>query len=101
MNESQDASEPIHLPYPDDLAALVVYCSDIPEFVSNWERLSGMTLRPRKTGLETMIDQATGYNPDEQLTPAWEQFAADVYDLVWCRLPKDLFVLLRKPNAIH
>lgn len=51
-------------------------------FVAEWLRLRGFALP--KNGLEAMIDKATGHDAHIAAT-----FLADVYDLIWCRLPLD------------
>lgn len=51
------------------------------EFVQQWARLRKINLP--KTGLDLEIDRATGH--DEAIA---EQFIEDVWELIWCRLPR-------------
>ena len=67
----------------------VVYCAGIPEFVANLDRLQGTHLAQinRRTALERMIDDATQRDYAEDC----EKFVAAVKDLVWDRLPSEVF----------
>lgn len=55
------------------------------EFVRAYDALRGTSIAKlaSRSPLDTMIDHATGHE-DKQL----EQFIADVYDLVWCRMTR-------------
>jgi hypothetical protein len=56
-----------------------------PEFVTNWQRLRGVRLPA--SAIERMIDDASG-NSDDMA----RLFLADVLDLLYLRLPKDVRV---------
>lgn len=64
---------------------------DTPGLVSEFERLSGYSLQVNKpqTGLEALIDAATGYKPEAstQLESALRAFCCFIRDFVWTRLP--------------
>lgn len=75
-------------PYPDHLAALVVWCAGQDEFVAQWERLSGKSLADTRTPIEKMVDEACGL---KVLSDAQKEFAEFVYDTVWCRLSRECF----------
>lgn len=57
-------------------------CVANADFVRHWARLRG--IRVPLSGIERMIDAATGYNDT-----IGKRFVADVYDLVWCRIPRN------------
>ena len=60
---------------------VVMACARDAEFVSNWERLRGVTL-PRTT-LDRMVDEASGHD-----SGIARLFIADVVDLVLARRPE-------------
>lgn len=56
-------------------------CLKNTEFVRHWARLRNVNLAT--TSIERMIDNATGTNDETA-----RLFIADVYDIVWCRIPR-------------
>ena len=64
-----------------DFQDCLLECVRNPEFVDNWARLRDVHLPT--TGIDAMIDEATGHD-----SVVAQQFIADVYDLVWRRLPE-------------
>ncbi len=67
-----------------DFFAALAEAAAIPEFVSNYDRLSGnnfgRVLSAR--GIEKMVDEASGFSNEETA-----KFAAFFYEFVWSRLP--------------
>lgn len=78
---------------------VVIYCSEIPELVSNWERLTGEKFHcPPKSVMEALIDDATGlHGYSERGVMA---FAAFVYEYVWCGIPRECFYDVRDTKVI-
>lgn len=64
----------------------VIECSKNREFVEGVDRLRGTDFSAlhRRDGLARAIDEATGRDRDRAC-----EFAAIVYELVWCRLPRE------------
>lgn len=74
-----------------DFAEGVAEAAMIPEFVANYNRLTGgnFKLFVARTPLEAMIDKASGFkgfDEDEAM-----KFAAFFYEFVWSRLPEEVF----------
>jgi hypothetical protein len=94
------------LPFPIALtdpafSKCLMEAAAIPEFVENFDRLTGCQVGRIGTGpaIVDMIDQATGFR-DEQL----RQFAEFVHDSVYMRLPNEALHAIRlsataAPNA--
>lgn len=64
-------------------AQCVSACLSNSEFVANWQRLRGVRL-PASV-LERMIDDASGHSDDIA-----RRFLADVFELVYARLPREM-----------
>jgi hypothetical protein len=64
--------------------------SSNPAFVAQFNRLTGCDFGRslRRTPIEVMIDQSTGFSGEDADDLAL--FIAVVYDLLWCRLPPEL-----------
>lgn len=77
---------------PMGFADACTEAATIPEFVEQYNRLTGNNFRPprTRTPIEMMIDEACGYPLiDEDET---RKFAAFFYEFVWSRLPEEAFV---------
>jgi hypothetical protein len=64
------------------------YCIGIPEFVSEFNRLSGCSIGvDKRTAIEKMIDKATGYEEVLEATRNDElrKFVEFVYEFIWIR----------------
>jgi len=63
----------------------VLYCSQNRELVENFDRLRGTNLAQvgRRSGIDAMIDQATGRDDDSMA-----KFCEFVYECIWTRLPE-------------
>lgn len=59
----------------------VLECAKVPEFVDNFDRLSGTNLMRRGSFLDIKIDDATGRAKDDM-----GLFCAFVYEFVWTRI---------------
>lgn len=74
-----------------DFATACAEAATIPEFVENYNRLTGNNLKfsAPKNHIEAAIDRATGYNGlDENEV---KKFADFFYEFVWSGLPADCF----------
>lgn len=74
-----------------DFASGVAEAAKIPEFVDNYNRLTGNNFKffIARSPMEAMVDKATGFKGfDEE--EAWK-FAAFFYEFVWSRLPDNCF----------
>lgn len=74
-----------------DFAAAVAEAASIPEFVKEYNRLTGnnFVFRQPRNPIEAMIDRACGFegfNPEEA-----KKFADFFYEFVWSRLPDECF----------
>jgi hypothetical protein len=71
-------------------AECVLHCFDNPELVSQFNRLTGCSLgMDRRTRIEQLIDQATGFEPPAFSEDEAHLFIAFVWDFVWIRLPPE------------
>lgn len=75
-----------------DFATACAEAAKIPEFVENYNRLTGnkFKLFISRSPIEAMVDKACGFkgfDEDETL-----KFAAFFYEFVWSRLPEEAFV---------
>lgn len=63
-------------------------CIKHPDFVQQFNRLSGCELGDRRALIVKMIDEATGYQAevDKQQAGYMRQFVEFVYDVIWLRL---------------
>ncbi len=73
----------------------VSYCAELPEFVQQFNRLTGCRLGQRgpTTPIDALIDEATGYALDlrKKEKAETEMFRKFVYDCVWtCIDPADM-----------
>lgn len=64
----------------------VVFCAGNRELLVEFDRLFDAHLSQRRTGIEAMVDQATGRDAE-----AWAKFTVFVWDCVWTRLPQECF----------
>ena len=66
----------------------VEYCMGVPEFVENFNRLSGHTLGEsiKLSPIERMVDDASGFNPEAENIKAFMDF---VHEFVWIRVTHD------------
>lgn len=74
-----------------DFATACAEAAGIPEFVDNYNRLTGNNFKlfVRRTPIEAMIDEATGFKGfDEEEA---RKFMAFFYEYVWSRLPDECF----------
>lgn len=80
-----------------DFAAACAEAAMIPEFVSNYNRLTGnnFAIHKPKNHIEAMIDKATGF--DGIIEDEVRKFAEFFYEFVWSRLPDEAFA----PNPIR
>ena len=71
-----------------DFYSALAEAASIPEFVSNYDRLTGSHFGRviKSTGINRMIDEASGFSSEETA-----KFAAFFYEMVWSRLPEDCF----------
>lgn len=74
-----------------DFASGCVEAANIPEFVDNYNRLTGNNFKLfiARTPLETMIDKASGFKGFDEEEAC--KFAAFFYEYVWSRLPDEAF----------
>lgn len=63
----------------------VYECLNNPDFMREYDRMRGTNLSLRGTPLDLAIDKASG-----RLESEARQFMADVADIVWSRLPREL-----------
>lgn len=74
-----------------DFAQACAETALIPEFVANYNRLTGNNFQVPHTRspIEAMVDKACGYNGinEEEAT----KFANFFYEYVWSRLPDEAF----------
>lgn len=65
--------------------------AQIPEFVENFNRLTGNNFRfcPPKNGLEAAIHNATGFQGFDEKEA--EKFMRFFHEYVWARLPDEAF----------
>jgi len=71
----------------------VLYCLSNQELVKEFNRLTESSLgEDKRSALEKMIDQATGYEKKlfEQKDEEFVRFIGFVYDCVFSRLPPDI-----------
>lgn len=71
-----------------DFLSALAEAAAIPEFVANYDRLSGNHFGRvlAANGFDRMIDHATGHATEETA-----KFAAFFYECVWSRLPDNCF----------
>ncbi len=76
----------------DAMAKMIVLRQALasPEFVAQFDRLSGTNLSQRGTAIEQMIDSTSG-----RLEADFKSFVAFVYDVLWDRAPDSLRDALR------
>jgi hypothetical protein len=67
---------------------LVTYCASVPEFVEQFNRLTGCNLgqSTKRTAFERAIDEATGAPGESEADMAL--FVGFVRDTIWMRLPQ-------------
>ena len=58
-------------------------CISTPGFVKEWNRLTKHHLGEHRDGFTKAIDNACGYNPDEEAMP---DFVSFVYEYIWLPL---------------
>jgi len=99
--DNQTTQEPCRLPFPAALAdpafqRCAFEAIAIPEFVDNFDRLSGSCLgRVLKVSpIERMVDEATGFR-DEQ----FRKFLEFVHFALYTRLPDKDFAALRRETS--
>lgn len=83
-----------------DFSAACTEAAMIPEFVENYNRLTGnnFKLARSRSPIEAMVDKACGYTGfDEEEA---KKFAAFFYEFVWSRLPVKCFTD-KPPVAMH
>lgn len=82
---------PIPAAYCDPAFVMCLHGAiDIPELVSEFNRLYGATLGARTTAIEQMVDKATGKADDDM-----RAFAEFVHDSVYTHLPDEAIHSLR------
>lgn len=71
-----------------DFFSALAEAAAIPEFVANYDRLSGNHFGRvlSAKGINRMIDEASGFSCEETA-----KFAAFFYECVWSRLPAESF----------
>lgn len=74
---------------PMDFKAVVLYCAEQPEFLKEFNRLTGCKLGKPRAPVEVLIDEATGYVPNSE--DDMLRFIAFVYETVWRTLPETAF----------
>lgn len=74
-----------------DFAAGVAEAAQIPEFVENYNRLTGNNFKLfiARTPIEAMVDKADGFKGFDEEEAL--KFAAFFYEYVWSRLPDECF----------
>ena len=74
-----------------DFAAACAEAAAIPEFVENYNRLTGNNFKlPRpRSPIEAMVDKACGYHGLDEAEAA--KFCEFFYEFVWSRLPDKCF----------
>lgn len=80
-----------------DFATACADAASIPEFVENYNRLTGnnFKLSIRRTTIERMVDEATGFKGFDESEAL--KFAAFFFEFVWSRLPDNCFT--DEPNT--
>ena len=83
---------PVTVPHPSDLAAVIVYAASRPEFVAQFNRLTGCNLGQSlgRTPIERLVDDAIGASGESEAD--MRQFSAFVKFVIWDRLPPECFV---------
>lgn len=74
-----------------DFASAVAEAAMMPEFVENYNRLTGNNFKlfVARTPFEALIDKASGFKGfDEEEA---KKFADFFYEFVWSRLPDEVF----------
>lgn len=77
-----------------DFSWVVAHCLATPEFVSQFNRLTGRNIRvatPAATPLERMVDEACKVPPVTATKDDLDAFFAFVLECVWLRLPDEAF----------